>query len=246
MIIKRNGWKAALLALAAALCFAGCADKATPAAGGYDTPDAAMEAFAQKVAALDTGAALEMFSAAKKAEHFDFDQFVERIQAFSPISSAISDEYDAYAPLNKAMFNNQSAMQLKIFMLSFMVEGDRMEAVSTLEDMGVTGLELEQMIDPQQLAGLKLVRADKAMPELQDSDAHKLNVQNNGKLYGYKDAADYIALYELDGQHYMGGFTLVQYDDGWYVDSLTSTFAGTPATGRVAPITEQEYLDMLD
>lgn len=249
--MKRSFIIAGLLAVLL-VAFAGCGDNVlyTPLSEpefstfGCETPEDAMQQFVERLSATQTNGAIMYFSFEHKAENFNFAEYTDRVQAFIPMNGGMP-EYDMYGPVNYAYFLNHSAMQMRMFMLSFLMDAEQLNNVQKLDDLDMDSAALMQSLDPAPLKNLKLLRTDLANSELQESESYRKNTAALKKCFGYDDSKEYTALYELDGEYYMGGFTLVQYDKKWYIDSLTSILANMSATGAAGRITEQEYLDIV-
>lgn len=209
----------------------------------FQTPEQAAEFFAKSVSDNDFESALSAFAITEKAEKFDFKALVDRIQAFMPIN-LLAPEYESYNFLNGVNLLNQAATTVKCFVYSFNYSEDlgQMEA---LRDSGRTPTQIFEQLDPVKVRGLKLVRIDYVNPLIQDSETNQANNKKQEAVYGSTDTKDYLALYELDGKYYFGGFQFGKYSGGWQINMLSSPIGNISAYGSVEEISMDGYLEMI-
>ncbi len=211
----------------------------------FSTPEDAMQYFAKCVGSGDVNGALAAFDFEEKAEKTDFAAAIDYVRAFYPTQMTFPAKYKEYGQMNKIYIASQDSSYIKMFMYSFLL--DEKYTGGTVVNMNGnsdTSSDILNHIDPSRINGLKLVRADLASPGKQSTSANLSNVQKRAKVYGFTDFRDYVALYEWNGQTYLGGFLLVKYDNYWKINALTSNFGGTPSYGTVSPVTEKEYLSL--
>lgn len=226
------------------LAVAACATAGEPASvpgKAFAQPEDVVAAFAELVGEGDFGAAVELFDARERAKRYDFRALAKRMQAIVPNMMEPS-EYSGFAALNGIKEQAHAARQIAVLVYSMLLP-DEFEKYIDMKPMSLKDdMELSDRFfvaaNPAGLKGLRLERLVYANPEMQDGETYRDIIRRNSALYGYVDCKDYIAIYELNGDHYAGGMQVTNYGDGWRIAGLQSPLAGTPATGRVAKVDE--------
>lgn len=209
----------------------------------FKTPETAAEYFVKCINKNDFEGALQAFALDEKAKNYDSVAFMERMNAFMPLTG-LAPEYKEYAPLNRAFLNNQASQSVKGFAYSFIYKED-FTIPLILSDSNYEASDIYKLLDPVKLKGLKLDRLDYVYPELQDSERNQENIKAMGETFGFTDKKEYFALYEFEDEFFVGGFSLVKYKKGWQIDALNSPLGGT-AVYAVTPTNEDEYESMLE
>ncbi len=210
----------------------------------YDTPEEVIDQFVLAIQSNDFESALELFAVNNMVEGYDFEAYVERINAFMPINSMAPQEYEAYSAINQTYQSNIASNQIKMFTYSLLIPELDLTSMTFLQDIEDDNIDLLDELDPSQLGSLELVRADFSSPELQRSDNYQDSVDKSARIYGFGDQEEYVALFEFEGDYYLGGFVLVEYEEGWQISGLGAPLAGVSFLG-VEQITESEYLEII-
>ena len=231
----------------AALCLflivfanAGNGGEDAPAAAArrvYAEPEDVMAAFAGFIGEGDFGAAVELFDAREQAKRFDFSAAAKRIKAMIPTSMQPA-EYPGFITLNIIREQNKAALQISGFVYSFLLPDEFSDYMKLRPQNLQDDLEMPdrfvEAANPAALKGLRLVTLVYVNPEMQDSEKYRDIVRRGSAIYGYDDKREYVAIYELNGERYVGGASVHKYGDNWYIGTLQSPLAGTDHTGRVA------------
>jgi len=210
---------------------------------GFATPEDAIRHFAGALATGDFDGAIEACAVREQAEGFDFPGYVERFKSHMAVTMPAPATSDFFRDLNAASTLGSLATQAKVLVYSFFVtEGLGGQSVSA-DRAYAEGF--QQAVDASKLASLKLLRID---PPKKSHLWNAHNIQNfdrTARLFGADAMTERIALYDLDGKTFAGGFGLYRFPSGWKICRLASNLAGLPVTGAAQPATLQDYADML-
>jgi len=209
------------------------------------TPEEVVVRFTTYIKNQEFGNALNMFSINYSAERFNFLGYVERLQSFGDFVVLLPTEYDAYIPLNQALAIRGSSIQIRYFIYNLLIPGCFSQGTIVLDKIEPESLKLIPKLDPSRLADLELIRVDLAAPDIQLSDRHQNAVIEMGKIEGYISQKQLIALYKFEDKYYLGGFTISEFEDGWYIHSLDALLVGIDYYLCVTETTEQEYLEKI-
>jgi len=214
-----------LIFIAVVLLLSGCARQ-------NDTPEKAVEYFIGCISELDFEKAESQNAEPLIIERIDQEAYQKRFG----VAFQASGEHQN---LNK---------RIAIFASSFLEElfmDDSPETKEIVEEFFATGdfsIMREGFPFYSRLSNLKLLRID--IPCLGDHSAEQdQNLQELASILGAESVTERIALLDLDGNLYMAGFRLYQFDGSWYIGAPSSDFAQMPSSGSAQPITEEEYLD---
>ncbi len=212
---------------------------------GFSTAAEAVDYFTSHVATGDLDGALKAFTAAEKNDRFDLPLLAElsgEVPLYS-LSVRFPSQFKDSKTLNDVMALSQAANEIKMFVLGFALPGEDLSQNYTWS--GDSADDFIKLFDPGSVRGLKLLRCQIADQEQQESDAFKEYTANAAQIYGYDERVDYLALYELNGETYMGGFTMVSYDGCWSILTMSSLVSDLSYSGVVIPATSEEYEEML-
>ena len=210
----------------------------------FSTPEDAVSHFCQALAANDFEMALEACAVREQAEDFNFPGYVDRMKMHMLFANPAPSTSGLYRDLNEAALLGNFANQIKTLSYSFFV-------TKGLDGIPVTPADrayaeaFEEAVDPKKLAGLKLLRVDPPVKSILESAKNVENFGKMARLYGAEEMTERIALYELEGRTFMGGFGLYRYASGWKICRLNSILAGLSATGAAVETTAQQYAGML-
>lgn len=209
------------------------------------SPEEVMTRFAECLKNNDFESALNLFSINHRAENYDFNGYIDRIQSFIPYSSMAPAEYDPYLVLNKAYLLRSAAVQIKGFTYSLLFPEQISAGTILLDTIEKQNWDILTLLDPSRLSALRLIRTDLVAPETQLSERMQNNVKAMGNIFGFQDQKEYYALYEFEGKYYCGSFTIGEYEEGWQINYLNSNLAGADVLNNILEITEDEYLEMI-
>jgi hypothetical protein len=211
----------------------------------FTKPEDAIHHFAAALSENDLQKALQACAVEEYAKGFDFVGMVDRLKTLMPIQQMAPSEYDLFVEMNKISAMGTLVNQMKMMIYSFFVpevkDGKPMYVGVGMDD----AKKFAEAVDPGKLKNLKLLRIDPPVQNILNSEKNIENFQKMAVLYGAQEMTERIALYELDGKTYLGGFGLLRYGDGWKILRLNSNLAGLSAMGTVEEITIDEYASLL-
>jgi hypothetical protein len=209
------------------------------------TPEEVMTQFTEYIKNNDFESALNLFAINHRAENFDFNGYLYRLQSFIPWNSMAPAEYEPYSVLNKAFLLRNASNQIKGFVYSLLFPEHINEGTILINKIEEENWDILNLLDPSRLSNLRFIRTDLVAPEIQLSERHQNNVKAMGDIFGFLDQKDYYVLYEFEGKNYWGSFTIGEYEEGWQINYLNSNLGGGDILGCVKEITEEEYLEMI-
>ena len=214
---------------------AGGAASAAATSAVRATPEDAVRQYLAGVAANDTNQVFGACAIDEVAAHFQFDVQAERLQAILPSTFLLPSGYQFYAGLNRYGQAYQIFVELRGLSYS-LLSTEPVDKIIT----PVTADQAQQLIkdlDPSHLAGLTVASVKFPIAKFA-TDAHTLaNFAAEAKVYGADELTERLALFQLNGQYYAVGFTLVRYGSDWKVLNQVSNLAGMPATGAAQQTT---------
>lgn len=234
-----------IMALLLASCGQGAADSDQGAAG-HKTPEDAINAFVSAVAANDIEEAMSLGAFNKIGENYDIMRMAEDTKAYIFMSQMAPPDYPAYARLNQLRQQGAFATVMELYIMSFFLDEDNSRFFDTKPAILSDEQELAEFgeflksIDPSQLEGLKVVKTVEPMPERMNSEQGREIAKRQAARYGADDATELVAVYQLGDQYFAGGFRLLKYGDGWWIESLHSNYANQSSMGMVLPLTKKE------
>jgi hypothetical protein len=191
------------------------------------------------VAANDADKVFDACAIDEAATRFQFDLQAERLQAIMPSTFLLPSGYQFYAGLNRYGQAYQIFYELRGLAYSLLTSQPVDQFTSP-----VTADQAQQLVkdlDPSQLAGLTVVSVKFPIARYA-TDAHTLsNFAAEAKVYGADELTERLALFQLNGQYYDVGFTLVRYGSDWKVLNQLSTLAATPTTGAAQQTTPGDF-----
>lgn len=237
-----------VLALAA---LAGCSNSGGKSVGGvnitdehFDTPEKAIEYFVSGIAENDLDKALSASAVNEAGAGFDFTQNAKRTDTIFPMNMNAPADYDFFAQVNSASMAGSLAAQVKGFCYGFFYE-DELNQPAEVESEDAIG-DFIKAVDPAALKELQVKRIDAPYPDAMEKDEVKDALAATAAVYGAQEATERIALFDLDGKLYWGGFTLLQYNGNWKICTLQSMVVNQAATGAVEKTTEDAYIIMTE
>ena len=83
--------------------------------------------------------------------------------------------------------------------------------------------------------------------ERSNDDNNREYEKRIAKMYSADDYTTRAVLYEFDGDYYIGGFALIEFESGWQIFSLSNPMAGIPPTGNLELLDdEDDFEDRLE
>jgi hypothetical protein len=204
------------------------------------TPEDAVKAYLAGLAKGNAAALLAATSSAQQATRVQFDAYVDRLKAFTPMVMAGPASDPFYAEVNRAQLQGQ------------LLEQARMLAYSLLDDQ-VTSANLVSPVDAAwattfatttstaKLAGLTVTEVAFPLASKKDDATLKAAWAKSAAAWGADEQTERIALLTLDGRTWLAGFTLLRYGSGWGVSNQAANLIEMDGAGAARPMTPEEF-----
>jgi hypothetical protein len=213
---------------------------ATPA---YTTPEAAIEAYMQGIAAGDVQAIFAASAIDEAALGFDFISYVERMQAMPLLTSPAPAEYPLYAEMNRERRQNDVLTFVRNFAYSLLSAEDVEDGLIAQPGAERTAA-FVAAVDPQRLSGVEVLKIGVPEPDILNGEQYQKNAGQIARIFGADEMTERVALLEFEGKTYLLGFMLLRYGEEWKVMSQTSTLAGTSGMGTVVEISAPGFAEV--
>ncbi len=216
------------------------------ASKSFSSPEDAIEYFVERLKDGDWEGALSACAIDEVAKGFDYTAFAERLNVIpTAMMSYLPSEYEQYIGYNKYRLRQQIMIQMACFSVSFNIAKDNsglLEGTTeTLKDGKLPEGFIEQL-SPNRISALRLVDTGKV--KMHDDERNRENQKKQAGVFGADDVQFRIALYEYDGNYYVGGFTLINYGGRWLIQSMSDPLAGIPMSGVPYPVSgESEFYE---
>ena len=176
------------------------------------------------------------------AHGFDFVAYVDRLKSWGPFAPAPATD-PFLVELNRVQQESQLLGQTRTLIYSLLateeLDGTRIAPV----DAAWAEAFVDQ-VDLGRLDDLEVVDVRLPEPEYATSDRYLEVTAGRAAVQGADALEERVALVTFEGQHYLVGFTLLRYGDGWYVWSQSSPLARTTPMGPAEPTTVEDYEEL--
>jgi len=248
----RRWWGALLgsLAIAVLAIFLALSHQAIVGPGrSFDTPEAAVTHFVNRLAADDFDGAMEAFAIDDYAQHFDFAAMARRLRSFNATFMDGPVRYKMYVRINALKAASDYADQTMQFSTSMLLDDAAFDRLRRLAQAAMSDADMDALalaMDPAKLRTLKIVRIDPPLKSLTTAPKATQLAREQAVAVGAENSTDRIALLQLNGTYYRAGFNLLKYGKTWRLRRLSSYYAEVSgAPGRnVAKTTVEEYLKL--
>ena len=203
------------------------------------TPEDAVRQYLAGVAANDMNRVLAACAIDEAAAHFQFDLQAERLQAIVPSTFLLPSGYQFYAGLNRYAQAYQIFAELRGLSYSLLSTQPFDKIITP-----VTADQAQQLVkdlDPSHLAGLTVASVKFPIAKFATDARTLANFAAEAKVYSADELTERLALFQLNGQYYDVGFTLVRYGTDWKVLNQISNLANMPATGAALQTTPGNF-----
>jgi hypothetical protein len=206
----------------------------------FDTPEAAIHHFTERLAANDIMGAFEA-CAINEGDKFNFAAYSRWINAMLLIQSEAPAQSTVLAQVNCIKKMSAIAQQIKIMMYSMLTD-EKIDGKTIFQPGDERIEQFVKNADSRRLAGLKVVKI--VLPistEILNSERARTNAQREAKIFGADDMTERVVLYQLGSDYYAGGMHLLKYGKYWRITSLNSMYADMSALGNVVRITPEKF-----
>ncbi|MGI6169115.1 MAG: hypothetical protein ACOYI4_05270 [Christensenellales bacterium] len=207
------------------LLLTGCHPNKTPAPS---TPEQAVQGYLTALISKDYRGALQFYPSKQLEKNFNQTAYQDRIKAEGPLPDFSKMEF---------LF----AYQTGYLPLSFFADELTLSPGTEIDAQWYE--EFFASPDMDRIKTLEILRIDAPYNQasqfgLQTKQAHA----STANTWGAQGYTQRIALSKFEGETYMLGFTLIQYDNIWWVMDSTCSLVNMPSIGGSTQITEQDYL----
>ncbi len=206
---------------------------------GATTPDLAVRAYIQALAAGDLAALLDATAIDEMAAGYRFDLLTKRLGAWTPSTLPPSD-YPLYAAMNREFLESRllgQTVQLAYSLLSDQPTGEG--AGIQMSDAQVDFFLAD--VDPARLASLELIDSRFPDPKWEHDERAVANAQQTAATYGADEWTERLALVSFDDALYEVGFSLLRYGGEWKVQGQSSAYGNMSVFGAARPTTKELY-----
>lgn len=211
----------------------------------FETPEDAIEHFIQCVKADDIEGALSACAIDEIASSYDFEAMIKRIECIPPATQYLPSEYKIYERFNQSSAQNHILRQLSYMALSVTLPK---EYVGLLQSCMLTDNEVDfdnvvEDMNPQLIRDIEIVKIDQH--HLLENETHQKNIKKQAKINGADRTTSRAVLYELNGDYYVGGFTLMEFDGCWKISTLQDVLINQSIFGILYRIDSKADFDKI-
>jgi ABC-type sugar transport system substrate-binding protein len=217
-----------------------------PQQKNFDTPEDAIRYFISCAKDGDYESALFACPIEQVANNFDYQAFVDRSQVISPGLQYLPSEYDMYEAYNENSLEYALMQQLSYMAMSVSLPEEYASILDgyTLSEYDVDFGDAVENMDPEKFFNIEIVEISESA-SLKD-DTYQDVVETQAEIYGADKETFRAVLYMINGDYYVGGFTLLQYGESWLILSLNDATIGQSVYGTLIPVEgESEFSDIL-
>lgn len=208
---------------------------------GFDTPEAAIEYFIGCINEGDVAGALATSYAEKAAENYDFEAMADRLQCVQ-FHMLMPTEYEFYREMNLTTMKSQLLTQIRAMVIS-LTQPEYASVITEGMPLILEDSADYEGLDPTLEEPIEIVEIEEPIPEMYNSEANQNNMKKMQKVYGADDIEWRAVLYKYDGDYYVGGYQLMEYDSKWYIQAAQEILIGQPAFGTLMPIDDKSDFD---
>lgn len=216
-----------------------------------DSPEEIVEIFMDAFAKQDIDTMLACCYSDEMVERYSFAGVTEYLHSYVP-NMMFSEDSQFYKELALYEQKGVFARNIRHFTWSILLaedeeDGDILEGMPKANVDYDWALEFESKVDSEKIYGFEVLRIDENNPEVQHRDQIIDNNQRRSEVYGVDDICERTVLFECNGMLFYKGFTLVQYDGQWQIQSLSAGILGESSNGNASRIESVDaYMEMIE
>jgi hypothetical protein len=184
----------------------------------FATPEAAVHHFVEHLAADDIDGAMQAFQIDDILAAFDAAANVR-----SDSGAALSD-HRIMVGAAKISVMAKFARATRQFVYGLLLAGPKAYGLTKASDENVQRFIRD--VDPARLQAVRIVRIDQPAPSAMNSADGVALAKRRAAQRRADDSTERIALFQLDGAYYAGGFSLLKSADTWRISEFESVYAG--------------------
>jgi len=221
---------------------------ATAHADWFSTPEDSIRFFIENVRDNRFDLACATFASEEISPKAQFALQLERIGSYNPLTQYnMPEQYPAYSPAVLAVAQGKSAGSTLQFAASLLLGENYMQQKAFSTEPETAKQEITTItgrLDPEQLKGLALIRADAIDADYQNSEEYKSFIEKRVIAFGYDSYTEYMALVKLDDTSYVAMFAMVSDNGKWKIYEMNSGLLQFSYAIAI-PISEEDYLKMI-
>jgi hypothetical protein len=207
---------------------------------GFATPEAAVQQFVKSLAADDFDGAMQAFQ---------LDDVLARAEA--TVKALLAGAAGSAAPSNRGALVRlttinvvaEFAKMTRRFVYGLLL-ADQAEQATDATDANIDAF--IRAVDPGRLRAMQIVRIDPPLLSQMASAEGIALARRQAATLRADESTERIALFQLDGNYYRGGFTLLRYGNAWRISELQSIYGNTSLrTDPVPKTTLEEYKELV-
>ena len=203
------------------------AKSATIEGPGFKTAKSAMQAFAKAFAEKDIDKMYSCCAVESYVEHYDYEKFLERINAYMPNNMMMTGEDETSRRLNRAVRQNE--LTRSFFYMYQYVSLPEDSFVLDMMTVSLDNMDADDIVDElkgtERIGEIKLVDIKDPARYIENTnpDMKKKYYEANEKVYG-GNIDSCAAKFEIDGEDWIMFADLIEYDGRWYVLNTSGYF----------------------
>jgi hypothetical protein len=212
----------------------------------FETPEAAIQHFVERLAANDLSGALEA-CAINEGDRFDFAYNAKRIGALFLLNTEMPVNSPMAGQINRIKRLNYLTQQIRFMMTSITTDVKIDGSVQGINPTDEQIVAFVNSSDFRKLAGLAIVKiTPPTSGDILESERAIEGNRAQARTYKGDDTIEKVVLYKLGKEYFWGGFHLFRFGKYWRIDSLVSYFANTPSLGVVQRTTPEQFDDAFE
>jgi hypothetical protein len=198
-----------------------------------DTPNETVEAFFEAINANDYNTLISLLPIKQMAEGYDgyvMYKMPKNLQKLTGYPVMASNNNDMYDEMNIDICRGKFAEQIKLFYIGLLFDDSYSDFVDQAEQHLQREITVLRVDEQKHVKGLEEVNFYKEFSGVYKAD----------------DMTERAALIEYNDQTFLMEFTLIQYKNGWGIESIRTSYCQTRVSQVIAPISEKAYISALN
>ncbi len=207
----------------------------------FKTPEDAINYYMQGIIQADATKILDACAVNEMAEKFNFEFYLDRIQAFVPYSFEAPATAPFYIETNKAQVTRDRLFQARMFAYALLSTEDTTSGKTIVKMDAERVAKFVKDIDPKRLAQVQVKKSAISSPNAMATTSYQNAAQKNAKSYGADEYTERVTLFSFEENFYYVGFSLLRYGEDWKIAFAYSAMANTDSLGTPKKTTEKDF-----
>jgi len=210
----------------------------------FKIPEEAVTTYLEGVIQGDLGKILQACAINEMSEHFNFDLYIEMLQALTFQAPSPSNS-PFYVEQNKAQFSAQISTQVKFFVYGLLFNEEVSPGKVVMMD-AEKAAKFAKDVNPSRLASIEVLKIGLPNKKVTTSARYMEDMNKAARVYGADESTERVALFSFEQNYYFVGFTLFRYGEIWKISSQSSAISGANVIGTPQRTTVAEFESMLN